>query len=109
MAAITPDPWHVRHLQADGRVIRIEGYEIITPAYDVVAGNPGVAPIRNKADAYLIAQSRNMYNLLKVMEPPITEAGACAWCGALSTTCQDKGCPWKKSRDILSAVDLGSD
>ena len=114
MAAITPDPWTVQHLQADGHVIRIEGYEIVTLEYDVVGGNPGVAPIRNKADAYLIGQSRVMYNLLKAMWPPVAsgvDSDVCSWCGAMAERQQDinhvEHCPWTKSRQILAAVDQG--
>lgn len=61
----TKGPWTPMRLNADGVVIRKGGWEINTPAYDVVAGAPGIAPIRNEDDARLIALAPNMLGLLK--------------------------------------------
>jgi hypothetical protein len=52
-------------LHADGQVIKRGGWEIYTPNYDVVAGMPGIAPIRNEDDARLIAAAPTMLATLK--------------------------------------------
>ena len=57
----TPGPWTFHCLEPDPHgVIMIGGWEISTRLYDVVGGSPGVAPIRNKADARLIAAAPDL-------------------------------------------------
>jgi hypothetical protein len=65
----TPGPWHVQRLQVDPHgIIRIGGFEVVTEAYDVVGGNPGVAPIRKQEDAYLIAAAPDLLEALEMAQ-----------------------------------------
>ena len=66
----TPGPWTFHRLEPDPHgVIMIGGWEISTRLYDVVGGSPGVAPIRNKADARLIAAAPDLLSLLQRAAP----------------------------------------
>ena len=73
MAEHTPGPWRVSELLADGTIIRVfRTYEVVTPKYDVCAGIPWGGPIRNKADAYLIAATPE---LLAALEAVVSDDG----------------------------------
>lgn len=58
----TKGEWKVRKLLPDKHgIITKEAYEIYTPDYDVVAQANHQAPIRNLADAHLIASAPDLY------------------------------------------------
>jgi hypothetical protein len=57
--AHTPEPWEAVLLQADGVVIRREGWELRTDDYDVACAIERGAPIRKEADARRIAACVN--------------------------------------------------
>ena len=64
----TPGPWTLRRLKPDPHgIIMIGGWEIWTRLYDVVGGTLGVAPIRNEADARLIAAAPDLLAALQVL------------------------------------------
>ena len=66
MTQHTPGPWTLRRLEPDPHgIIMIGGWEIWTRIYDVVAGTLGVAPIRNEADARLIAAAPDLLAALE--------------------------------------------
>jgi hypothetical protein len=57
----TERPWEAIKLNADGAVIRVSGYEIRTPDYDVVAHMTHQPPIRKQADVLYIEAAANHY------------------------------------------------
>jgi hypothetical protein len=57
----TERPWEAIKLNADGAVIRVSGYEIRTPDYDVVAHMTHQPPIRKQADVLFIEAAANHY------------------------------------------------
>ena len=61
----TRGPWNAQRLQADGTVIKTGGWEITTPAYDVVANIERGAPIRKQTDARLIAAAPELLEALR--------------------------------------------
>ena len=66
MAEHTPGPWKVSELFADGEIIRVfRTYEVVTPEYDVCADLPWGGPIRNEADARLIAAAPELLAALE--------------------------------------------
>jgi hypothetical protein len=54
-------PWEAIKLNADGAIIRVSGYEIHTPPYDVAAHTTHQPPIRKEADALYIEAAANNY------------------------------------------------
>lgn len=78
----TPGPWTARYLASDPHgVIMIGGYEIVTTNYDVVGGNPGVAPIRNEMDARLIAAAPELLATCKAWLELVDGEGQGNCCG----------------------------
>lgn len=57
---ITPLEWRAQKLFPDGDIIKREGWEIVTRAYDVCANIPQRPPIRNENDAIYIAHAANV-------------------------------------------------
>lgn len=72
----TPGPWTAKHLGADGIVIHRPGWEITTPEYDVVANILRGAPIRNEADALLIASAPDLLAALQRLTEDINDTDA---------------------------------
>ena len=70
----TQGPWEVRKLIPDRHgIITREGWEIDTPKYSVVAHADHIPPIRNEADARLIAAAPE---LLEACEDALGIIGA---------------------------------
>ena len=85
-------------------------YEVVTPEYDVCADLPWGGPIRNKADAYLIASAPELLAALERLmdlddhcdyadephpevcpgDPPEVD-GPCHWCQARAAIAKAKG------------------
>ena len=65
MSEYTPGPWYAKLLEADGRVIERNGWEIRTPNWDVATWTGRCGPIRKEADAHLIAAAPEMYEVLE--------------------------------------------
>lgn len=83
----TPGPWTAQILHADGVIIiRGDRYEIATPEYDVCAFLGRSAPIRKKADAFLIATAPE---LLEACRAVLASAGAECLPGAMTKILRD--------------------
>jgi hypothetical protein len=63
----TPGPWKAQKLESDGLVIRKDGWEVSTAAFDVCANIQYGAPIRNEADARLIAAAPELLEALELV------------------------------------------
>ena len=61
----TPGPWEARRQLADGYLIKKEGWEIRTDAYDVATWIERGAPIRREGDAHLIAAAPDLLEACK--------------------------------------------
>ena len=64
----TPGPWEARRQLADGYLIKKEGWEIRTDAYDVATWIEHGAPIRKEADARLMAAAPEMFAALEAQQ-----------------------------------------
>ncbi len=78
MTRHTAGPWKARELLKDRHSIiqRAGTWEISTPNYDVCADVPGGGPIRNEADALLIAEAPNMHEALAYIATEGTDCPA---------------------------------
>ena len=64
----TPGPWEARRQLADGYLIKKEGWEIRTDAYDVATWIERGAPIRREGDALLMAAAPEMFAALEAQQ-----------------------------------------